>query len=156
VISRQGSVISRRSLLLSSAAGLGCGRPKATGFPGFCFVANQQGRSVGVVDLNRFRSRKPIPLDAAPAAVLAHPAEPKAFVLAPDAGTVYEIDAGSLTVSRRVRAGNVAAGMQLSPGQDTLWVLYQTLRYSWNFPSIRYGPAGASGSPHARHFRPQH
>jgi len=45
-------------------------------------------------------------------------------VLAPDAGTVYEIDAGPLTVSRRVRMGNIAAGMQLSPAQDALWVLY--------------------------------
>jgi DNA-binding beta-propeller fold protein YncE len=117
--------ISRRHLLLSSAAALGCGRPKATGFPGFCFVANQVGRSVGVVDLERFRSRPPIRLDAAPSAVLAHPTQPKAYVLAPEAGTVYEIDAGPRIVSRQVRAGNIAAGMQLSPTGDSLWVLYR-------------------------------
>ena len=119
-----GPVISRRTLVLA-AAGLGCGRQKATGFPGVCLVANQGGRSVGVIDLNRFRPRQPIPLDAAPSMVLAHPTKPKAFVLAPEAGTVYEIDAGPLTVSRRVRAGAIAAGMQLSPVQNTLWVLYR-------------------------------
>jgi DNA-binding beta-propeller fold protein YncE len=118
-------VISRRNLLLSSAAAIGCGRTKATGFPGFCFVANQQARSVGVVDLNRFRPRDPIPLDGAPAAVLAHPTQPKALVLAPDTGTIYEIDAGPNRVSRHVRAGNLAAGMQLSASGEAVWVLYR-------------------------------
>ena len=119
------SAISRRTLLLSSAAALGCARPKASRFHGYCFVANQAGRSVGVVDLARFRLRKQIPLDAAPAAVLAHPTKPKVFVLAPDAGTVYEIDAGPLSITRTARAGNQAAGMQISPANDALWVLYR-------------------------------
>ena len=117
--------ISRRALLLSAAGALACGRPKASRFHGYCFVANQAGRSVGVVDLTRFRLRKQIPLDGAPAAVLAHPGKPKVFVLAPDAGTVYEIDAGSLSVSRSARAGSQAAGMRISPTNDALWVLYR-------------------------------
>ena len=117
--------ISRRALLLASAAGLACRRPKATGFLGYCFVANQAGRSIGVVDLSRFRLRKQIPLDAAPASVLAHPhpTRPRVFALAPEAGTVYEIDAASLSVSRRVRVGSQAAQMLLSPRHDVLWVL---------------------------------
>jgi YVTN family beta-propeller protein len=119
------SEISRRTLLVSSAAALACGRPKASRFHGYCFVANQVGRSVGVVDLTRFRLRKQIPLDAAPALVLAHPTKPKVLVLAPDAGTVYEIDAGSLSVTRTARAGNQAAGMHISPANDALWVLYR-------------------------------
>lgn len=118
-------VISRRALLVSSAAALGCGRPKATGFAGYCFVANQQGRSVAVVDLSRFRLRKQIPLDAAPGAVVAHPTRPMVYVLAPDAGTVYEIDTGSLAAGRRARAGNRAASMLVSPRNDALWVLYR-------------------------------
>jgi YVTN family beta-propeller protein len=120
-----GPLISRRALLLSSAAAVACDPHKATGFLGFCFVANQEGRSVGVVDLTRFRVRKQIPLDAAPAAVLSHPTRAKAFVLAPEAGTVYEIDAISLAVSRRVRAGNEAVGMRLSRSGNALWVLYR-------------------------------
>jgi len=117
--------LSRRSLLVASAGALGCGRQKAIGFRGYCFVANQESRSVTVIDLNRFRVRKQIPLDAAPSAVLAHPSNGKVFVLAPDAGTVYEIDGPSLAITRRAHAGNQASDMLLSSGADALWVLYR-------------------------------
>jgi DNA-binding beta-propeller fold protein YncE len=117
--------ISRRSLLLSSAAALSCSPPKATGFRGYCFVGNQISRSVAVVDLTRFRVRKQIPLDAAPSAVLPHPTVTRVFVLASDAGTVYEIDGITMTVSRRVRAGSQAVAMAMSPRNDALWVLYR-------------------------------
>jgi DNA-binding beta-propeller fold protein YncE len=119
------SRISRRALLLSSAAAVACRTRRATGFLGYCFVANQGGRSVTAVDLDRFSVRKQIPLDAAPAAVLPHPAKPRAFVLAPQSGTVYEIDAATLAVARRARAGNEALEMRLSPRGDALWVLYR-------------------------------
>jgi DNA-binding beta-propeller fold protein YncE len=118
--------ISRRNLLLSSAAGLAaCAPQKATGFFGYCLVANQESRAVGVVDLTRFRVRRPIPLDAAPTAILSHPNKPRAYVLAAQGGTVYEIDATFLAVGRRARAGNEAVGMRLSRGGDALWVLYR-------------------------------
>src|ERR1051326_5537351 len=116
---------SRRALLLTAAGCWSCARPKASRFHGYCFVANQGGRSVGVVDLNRFRLRKQIPLDSVPAAVLAHPSKPRVFVLAQDVGAVYEIDAGSLSVSRTTRAGGQAAGMRLSASNDALWILYR-------------------------------
>lgn len=80
---------------------------------------------MGVVDLTRFRVRRPIPLDAAPTAILSHPNKPRAFVLAAQSGTVYEIDATFLAVGRRARAGNEAAGMRLSRTGDALWVLYR-------------------------------
>jgi DNA-binding beta-propeller fold protein YncE len=116
--------ISRRTLLLSPALALAaCRKPKATRFPGYCFVANQDGRSVGVVDLSSFRLRKQIRLDAAPTVVLRHPRRPVVFVLAPQGGTVYEIDAASLEVGRTTRAGSQAVDMQVSPGGDALWVL---------------------------------
>jgi len=118
--------ISRRTLLLSPALALaGCRKPKATRFPGYCFVANQDGRSVAVVDLSSFHVRKQIHLDAAPAVVLRHPQRPVVFVLAPQGGTVYEIDAASLAVGRTARAGSQAVDMQVSPGGDALWVLYR-------------------------------
>jgi YVTN family beta-propeller protein len=118
--------ISRRTLLLSSALALAaCRKPKATRFPGYCFVANQDGRSVAVVDLSSFHVRKQIHLDAAPAVVLRHPRRPVVFVLAPQGGTVYEIDAASLAVGRTARAGSQAVDMQISPGGDSLWVLYR-------------------------------
>jgi DNA-binding beta-propeller fold protein YncE len=118
--------IPRRTLLLSPALALAaCRKPKATRFPGYCFVANQDGHSVGVVDLSSFRVRKQIHLDAAPTVVLRHPQRPMVFVLAPLAGTVYEIDAVSLAVSRTARAGSEAVDMQVSPRGDALWVLYR-------------------------------
>ena len=118
--------ISRRSLLLSPALALAaCRKPKATRFPGYCFVANQDGHSVAVVDLSSFRLRKQIHLDAAPAVVLRHPQRPMVFVLAPQGGTVYEIDAVSLEVGRTARAGSQAVDMQVSPRGDALWVLYR-------------------------------
>jgi DNA-binding beta-propeller fold protein YncE len=118
-------LLSRRTLLASSAALLACSHKKATGFRGLCFVANQAGSSVAVVDLTRFRVRKQIALDAAPAAVIAHPTEPKVYVLAPEAGTVYEIDAVKLEVTQRVKAGNSAIEMRLGPKGDALWVLFR-------------------------------
>ena len=120
------SPISRRTLLLSPALALAaCRKPKATRFPGYCFVANQDGRSVAVVDLSGFRVRKQIHLDAAPTVVLRHPEHPVVFVLAPQSGTVYEIDAVSLEAGRTARAGSQAADMRISPRGDALWVLYR-------------------------------
>lgn len=86
-------------------------------------MANQGSRSVAVVSLERFRVMRQIPLDAAPAAVLTHPHRPRVLVLAPDAGTVYEVDGATSAVSRKVRLGNQSLAMQLSPSGDALWVL---------------------------------
>ncbi len=115
--------LSRRSLLLAAAAAA-CGPPKAQGYRGYCLVANRGSRSVAAIDLSRFRLIKEIPVEAAPAVIVAHPLQPKAYVLAPDAGTVYEIDCGRLAVSRRARAGERAIGMAVAPNRDALWVLY--------------------------------
>jgi DNA-binding beta-propeller fold protein YncE len=115
--------ISRRAVLLACAAGFGCGRKKAPRMSGYCFVANQGSRSVAVVGLERFRVVRQIPLDAAPSAVLAHPHRPRVLVLAPENGTVHEIDGATFAVSRKVRVGNQAVAMQLSPAGDALWVL---------------------------------
>jgi DNA-binding beta-propeller fold protein YncE len=119
------ALISRRALLLASAAGIGCGRKKAPRLSGYCFVANQGSRSIAVVSLERFRVQKQIPLDAAPEQVLPHPHRSKVFALAPENGTVYEIDAATYAVSRRARAGNQALAMQVSPTGNALWVLYR-------------------------------
>ena len=82
---------SRRTILLSSAALLACGRPKATRYPGYCFVANHGARSIAVVDLSSFRLLRQIRLDAAPSAVLPHPRLARVLVLAADPATVYEL-----------------------------------------------------------------
>jgi DNA-binding beta-propeller fold protein YncE len=135
------SFITRRSWLVSSAAALSCARRKATRYLGYCFVANQGGRSVAVVDLNRFSVRAVIALEAAPGIVIAHPSQPKVFVATPETGTVCEIDAASLAVTRRARAGSQIVGVQLAPGRDSLWVLYRDPAVLVEFPlaSLRPG-----------------
>ena len=116
--------LSRRALLLSSAAAFGCGgAKKAIPYSGYCFVANQGSRTVAVVDLLTFRRLPALALPETPSAVIAHPSQPKAFVLAPQAGTVFELDAAKLAVSRRVYAGGEAVSMKLGPDGKALWVL---------------------------------
>lgn len=113
-------------MLAAPLAALSCGPPKADGFLGYCFVANQQSRSIAVVDLFRhFRVIKEVGLDAAPSAVLPHPTKQKVFALTPDAGAVCEIDVATLSVSRRARMGNQALSMKLAPRGDALWILYR-------------------------------
>jgi DNA-binding beta-propeller fold protein YncE len=117
-------LLSRRRLLAAAAGALSaCGPAKAVGYRGYCLVANRAGRTVGVVDLLRFRLRRQIPLDAEPSEIVAHPSATKAFVLSPDTATVWEIDAERLAVSRRVRIANRALGMSLAPDGKALWVL---------------------------------
>ena len=101
----------------------GCARRKATGYEGYCLVANRAGKTLGVVDLNNFRLRQQIPLDAAPAAVLADPARPRAFILAPEAGVLYEIDAVGLRVSRRIKVASTAVEMHPCPFLGSIWIL---------------------------------
>jgi len=116
--------LSRRALLVSSAAAFGCGgAKKAIPYSGYCFVANQGSRTVAVVDLLTFRRLPAIALPETPSAVIAHPSQPKSFVLAPQAGTVFELDAAKLAVSRRVHAGGEAVSMKLAPDGKALWVL---------------------------------
>ncbi len=118
--------MTRRAWLLASTAALSCGRKRATGFPGYCFVADQADRALLAVDLQRFRIAKRIPLDAAPTAlaVSGNSARPRVCALAPEGGVVYEIDAAGLAVERRSSAGSQAVAMRLDPS-GALWVLYR-------------------------------
>ena len=40
-------------------------------------------------------------------------------------GPLKQIEAGLLTITRRIRAGNAAVAMRLSRNGDALWVLYR-------------------------------
>src|ERR1022692_1563423 len=115
--------LTRRALLVETAALAGCARHKSRGFPGYAFVANAGARTVAAVDLNAFRSNagartvaavdlnafalaKQISLDSAPGAVLSNPLRPGVYVLMPESGAVCEIDATKLAVVRTTRLGN--------------------------------------------------
>ena len=145
------SPISRRALLVSAGAALAvsCKQPRAPRFFGFCFVANRDSRAIAVVDLSHFRIRRRIALDAAPEQMLAHPKLPKAYALAPQNGTVYEIDANTLTIARRARGGNTAVGMRIARGGEALWVLYRDppLLVEIPFDSLRPGRRIRLASP---------
>ena len=112
--------ISRRSLLLAPAAWLACGPRKAAGFRGYCLVADQDGPRRGGGGPDH------LPPAAAHSRSMPRPLpcwrilpQPKAFVLAPDAGTVYEIDAASLAVSPpRARRQPPPSAMRLAPRKD--------------------------------------
>ncbi|PWT97290.1 MAG: hypothetical protein C5B51_31660 [Terriglobia bacterium] len=126
--------LSRRALLALPAVAFGCRTRKATGYPGYCFVANQAGRSLAVVDLMTFRTWPPIALGAAPLAVLAHPRKPAVFALSAEDGSILEIDAARLAVSRRGRFGTQAISVRLAPGGNALWVLYRDPAALVEFP----------------------
>ncbi len=134
--------ISRRTLLFSAAAAtIGCTQ-KATGFPGYCFVANQGGRNITAVDMELFRVRKSIPLDAAPAVMIANP-DPqftRVYALAPEGGTVYEVHPGNLAISRRSTAGPRAVDMRLARDGRALWVLYREPAALVEFPLATLKP----------------
>ena len=98
------------------------------------------------MDLSRFRVRKQVLLDAEPAAVIAHPSEPKVFALTPATGTVYEIDAASLAISRRARAGIRPRGCCSRP-RGTLCGCSIAIRRCWrSCRSAPSCPSGMSGS----------
>jgi YVTN family beta-propeller protein len=116
--------LTRRGFLLVSAGSLACGTKKATGFPGYCFVANRDGRSIAVVDLNRFQVRTRIPLDAQPSAIVVQDAaHPRAYALANEPGAVYEIDPERLKVAHRASVARKACEMRLEPAGKALWIL---------------------------------
>jgi YVTN family beta-propeller protein len=132
-------VLSRRAVVVSAVGWLGCRQHKATGYPGYCFVANEEGRSLAVVDLSSFRTWPPVALPAAPMAVLPHPRQAKCFALV-ETGALLEVDVSSLSISRRARSGNQALGMRLAPDGDALWVLYREPAALVEFPLDTLAP----------------
>src|SRR5262249_8586213 len=115
--------LTRRRLLLAMAATAGCSRRKGRGFPGYAFVANAGGRTIAAVDLDRLLLAQQIGLDSSPSAVLRCPWRPAACVLSPETGTLCEIDAEKLVVSRKARLGAPAISVKIAAEKGSLWVL---------------------------------
>jgi YVTN family beta-propeller protein len=126
-------MLTRRTFALGGlAGGLGalaaCARPKARGFSGYAFVANQNGGAIAAVDLEVFAVARHIRIDGSPTAVLAHPKLGRVYALTPDNGSVHEILTGNLTFSRKLQVASLALQMRLSPLGDALYVLCQRPR----------------------------
>ena len=115
-------MLSRRTFLTAAAvAGSAC-KQRATGFPGYVFVANAGERSVAAVDLNRFAVARQIQLENAPGLVLAHPAKRLVYVLSPGTAAVHEIGAEALAVRHKLVLGGTAPAMRFSPDGRSLWI----------------------------------
>ncbi|MBI4874623.1 MAG: hypothetical protein HY822_08320 [Acidobacteria bacterium] len=117
-------MIGRRTLLAAPLAlAMGCRPKRGAGFPGYAFVANEEGQAIAAVDLTAFAVARHIPLGASPTAVVAHPGRPAVFALTPRAGWVHEVDADALAHRRRTACCASAVSMRLAPDARALWVL---------------------------------
>jgi YVTN family beta-propeller protein len=109
------SMLTRRSLLLGSAAGLAaCTRRKAKGFSGYAFIANQEGGAVAAVDLEVFAVARHIHVNGAPTAVAAQPHRDSVYALTPENGSVHEIRTGNLTLAGSIKVAHSAMTMRLA------------------------------------------
>ncbi|HLK20752.1 MAG TPA: hypothetical protein VKT81_17490 [Bryobacteraceae bacterium] len=122
-----GLLITRRTLLSSGIGAIGaltaCSRPKAKGFAGYAFIANQEGGAVAAVDLEVFAVARHIRVDGAPTDVVARREHARVYALTPENGTVHEIRASKLTFTRKLTIASSAISMRLSRDENTLFVL---------------------------------
>jgi YVTN family beta-propeller protein len=100
-----------------------CTRPKAKGFSGYAFIANQEGGAVAAVDLEVFAVARHIHIDGAPTAVVAPPKRSKVYALTPGNGSIHEIRTDNLTFSRKIQVAASAIMMRLSADGNSLFVL---------------------------------
>jgi len=117
-------VLSRRTLLVAGAAGAvlaACKPQLAKRFNGYCFVANKGSHTLAVVNLTRFRVDKHVALESAPDSVMPHAQGSAVLALLPSAGTVVEVPAATLVISRSKKLAAQAIGMRITGRQ--LWVL---------------------------------
>jgi DNA-binding beta-propeller fold protein YncE len=91
-------------------------------FQGYAFIANQEGGALAAVDLEVMAVTRHIPVEGAPAEVLARRTGPAVYALTPDTGWVHEIDSSTLKFARRVSAGARPVTMALAPGGDYLYL----------------------------------
>ena len=108
-------MLTRRSVLLGGLAGLtACVRPKATGFSGYAFIANQEGGAVAAVDLEVFAVARHIHVDGAPTAVVARPERGRVYALTPANASVHEIHTANLMLAGRLQVAHSALTMRLA------------------------------------------
>ncbi len=113
----------RRRFLMAAAAFASCGRPKAGRIEAYAFIANEDDRSIAVIDMMRFRMFRKIALEHAPADVIGLPRSGRLFALMPQNAVIAEIATSSLTVTRKLTLGGSATAMRMAPDGKALWVL---------------------------------
>ena len=114
------------------AAFTACSRPKAKGFSGYAFIANQEGGAVAAVDLEVFAVARHIRVDGAPTAVVARRQHARVYALTPENGSVHEIRAANLTFSRKLTVAQRAISMRLSRRTRTRCTFFAASRAGWS------------------------
>lgn len=97
----------------------GCGRKRATGFPGYALIATSGDNSLTAIDLDTFRLAKTIPLAAPPTAVIPSRRSGWSYVLTPSNGTVTIVDSQLRPVASK-RIADELSELALVPGGDRL------------------------------------
>ena len=114
-------MVSRRAFLGVPFA-VACSRRSSPGYRGYGFVANEEGRAIAAVDLQALVVARHIPIEGAPAQVLAAQSRPAVYALAPAEGSLFEIQSDRLSLKRAVSVGS-AMGMSLDSQERALYVL---------------------------------
>lgn len=137
-------MLSRRAFLTTPALAA-CSRRSSGGYRGYAFVANQDGQSLAVIDLEVMAVASHIKIDGSPTQVLAAAMRPTVYALSSETGTVHEIQFYKLSVSRKLAAASAAVSMALAPDEKTLFVLArqpraliavdtESFQPAWNMP----------------------
>lgn len=112
--------MNRRELLAFGAALVtaGCGRQRATGFPGLAIVGAASEHSAALVDLNTFRLAGRLELRAAPSVVAAD--SDRGYILTAANGTVHFVDCQRKALAGSWRLNGDLNLMQLTPERGQL------------------------------------
>src|ERR1700730_7273819 len=135
------SVLTRRAFIGATlAASVGCRKPKASGFSGYAFVANQEGQAIAAVDLTVFAVERHIHLSGHPTGVVSHPRLSLVYALTPENGTVHEIRSDTLAFSRKAQIATKAISMRLTHAGAHVYVLCREPRKLIRFPVDSFKP----------------
>lgn len=113
----------REWLALSTGAAAGaCARKRSPRYQGYALIANQESRSIAVIDLSRFELLKEITVGAAPSQVLAVSQESRAFALSGDSTFMEVLNLDRLTLEHRIPLGGKPQAARLSADTRSLWI----------------------------------
>jgi DNA-binding beta-propeller fold protein YncE len=114
--------ITRRRYLTFAALSIAaaCGRKKGTGYPGYALIATSGETTMAVVDLLSFKLLSPIPLGAAPTAVIQGPGGKRSYILTPSSGSIHVLNPALEIVARRKLADQVSQVLLSADGATIL------------------------------------
>jgi YVTN family beta-propeller protein len=139
-------LLSRRAVLALPALAA-CTRRTTGGYRGYAFIANQEGQSLAVVDLEVMAVASHIALEGSPIQVLAATTRPLIYALTPDTGSIHEIQFYRLNVSRKLAVAPAPVDCALAPDEKTLFVLARQPRALIAVDLDRFEPSWSVSFP---------